>query len=60
MTLEEQERYDQLRTSVESLYEQLEWLSTEKWSEISAPDRLGIKHALAHAQVALGIEGVLR
>ncbi len=59
MTLEEQARYDQLRMSVESLYEQLEWLSGEKWDEISAPDRLGIKHALAHAQVALGIEGGL-
>ena len=59
MTLEEQARYDELRASVESLYEQLEWLAGEKWDEISAPDRLGIKHALAHAQVALGIEGVL-
>ena len=59
MTLEESEQYSMLKTSVEELYEQLEWLSTEKWSEISAPDRLGIKHALAHAQVALGIEGVL-
>jgi hypothetical protein len=59
MTLEEWERYDQLRMSVASLYEQLEWLSTEKWTEISAPDKLGIKHALYHAQVVLGIEGVL-
>lgn len=59
MTLEEQARYDELWASVESLYEQLEWLAGEKWDEISAPDRLGIKSALAHAQVALGIEGVL-
>ena len=58
MTLDEQEQYDQLRTSVESLYEQLEWLSTEKWSEISAPDRLGISHALKRAEFALGREGV--
>jgi hypothetical protein len=59
MTLEESERYHMLKTSVEELYEQLEWMVNEFGDEVSAPDRLGIHSAMAHAQVALGIEGVL-
>ena len=60
MTLEESERYHMLKTSCEELYEQLEFLVGEFGDEVSAPDRLGIHSAMAHAQVALGIEGVLR
>lgn len=58
MTLEEQAQFHALKTSCEELSEQLEWLAREQWEEISAPDRVGINYALAHAKVALGIEGV--
>lgn len=59
MTLEESERYNMLKASVEELYEQLEFMVNEFGDEVSAPDRLGIHYAMARAQVALGNEGVL-
>lgn len=58
MTLEEQAQFDNLTLSVEELREQLEWVATEHWEEISAPDRLGISNALKRAEFALGEEGV--
>lgn len=60
MTLEESEQFSSLKLSVEDLTEQLEWMVNEFGDEVSAPDRLGIHSAMAHAQVALGNEGVLR
>lgn len=58
MTLEEQEQFHRLKSSTEDLREILEWLAKEHWEEISAPDRLGISHALKRAEFALGEEGV--
>ena len=58
MTLEESERYHMLKTSVEELYEQLEWMVNEFGDEVSAPDRLGISNVLKRAEMALGEEGV--
>lgn len=58
MTFEEQEQFSQLKSSVEDLREQLEWLAKEHWEEISAPDQLGIANVLKRAEMALGEEGV--
>ena len=58
MTFEEQEQFSQLKSSVEDLREQLEWLAKEHWEEISPLDRLGISGALKRSEFALGTEGV--